>query len=138
MGGIARSWRNGHRERGARTRSGRRRRMPDQMGAKITGAGTSSIVVEGVSRLKAPVIRAAGPHRDRYHAMAVAMTGGDVLLEAHGPNCCNPHSTRCHRRAARFLRPMRASALRAMAVASVRSRSRRSRIQVFRPICRHN
>lgn len=53
-----------------------------KMGAKIEGAGTSRIVVKGVSRL-------GGAHHavlpDRIeagtYAMAVAMTGGDVLLE---------------------------------------------------------
>ncbi|GAU81251.1 UDP-N-acetylglucosamine 1-carboxyvinyltransferase [Bosea sp. BIWAKO-01] len=53
-----------------------------KMGAKIEGAGTSQIVVKGVSRL-------GGAHHavlpDRIetgtYAMAVAMTGGDVLLE---------------------------------------------------------
>ena len=54
----------------------------NKMGAKIAGAGTSRIVVEGV-----PTLRGAR-HRvlpDRIetgtYAMAVAMTGGDVLLE---------------------------------------------------------
>ncbi len=53
-----------------------------KMGARITGAGTSRIVVEGVSRL-------GGAHHtvlpDRIetgtYAMAAAMTGGDVLLQ---------------------------------------------------------
>ena len=53
-----------------------------KMGAKIEGAGTSRIVVTGVSRL-------GGAHHavlpDRIeagtYAMAVAMTGGDVVLE---------------------------------------------------------
>jgi UDP-N-acetylglucosamine 1-carboxyvinyltransferase len=52
------------------------------MGAKITGAGTSTIVIEGVTSL------AGARHRvlpDRIetgtYAMAVAMTGGDVILE---------------------------------------------------------
>jgi UDP-N-acetylglucosamine 1-carboxyvinyltransferase len=53
-----------------------------KMGAKIEGAGTERIVIEGVPRLD-------GAHHhvlpDRIetgtYAMAVAMTGGDVLLE---------------------------------------------------------
>ncbi|MBD3846827.1 UDP-N-acetylglucosamine 1-carboxyvinyltransferase [Bosea sp. SSUT16] len=53
-----------------------------KMGAKIEGAGTSRIVVTGVARL-------GGAHHavlpDRIetgtYAMAVAMTGGDVMLE---------------------------------------------------------
>jgi UDP-N-acetylglucosamine 1-carboxyvinyltransferase len=54
----------------------------NKMGAKIAGAGTSRIVVEGVSKL------AGARHRvlpDRIetgtYAMAVAMTGGNLLLE---------------------------------------------------------
>src|SRR6195256_5175374 len=54
----------------------------NKMGAKINGAGTGQIVVEGVAKL--------GGARDRVlpdrietgtYAMAVAMTGGDVMLE---------------------------------------------------------
>lgn len=58
-----------------------------KMGARIEGAGTSRIVVTGVSRL-------GGAHHtvlpDRIetgtYAMAVAMTGGDVLLEGARPD----------------------------------------------------
>ena len=54
----------------------------NKMGAKVTGAGTSRIVVEGVAKL-------GGAHHrvlpDRIetgtYAMAAAMAGGDVLLE---------------------------------------------------------
>ncbi|MGW9329662.1 UDP-N-acetylglucosamine 1-carboxyvinyltransferase [Bosea sp. NPDC055594] len=54
----------------------------NKMGAKIEGAGTSTITIRGVGRL-------GGTHHavlpDRIetgtYAMAVAMTGGDVLLE---------------------------------------------------------
>jgi len=54
----------------------------NKMGAKITGAGTSRIMVEGVAKL-------GGAHHrvlpDRIetgtYAMAAAMAGGDVLLE---------------------------------------------------------
>ncbi|MCU4179323.1 UDP-N-acetylglucosamine 1-carboxyvinyltransferase [Bosea sp. BH3] len=57
-----------------------------KMGAKIEGAGTSRIVVTGVSRL-------GGAHHavlpDRIetgtYAMAVAMAGGDVMLEGARP-----------------------------------------------------
>ena len=57
-----------------------------KMGAKITGHGTSRIVVQGVSRLNGarhPVL----PDRIETgtYAMAVAMTGGDVLLEGARP-----------------------------------------------------
>ncbi len=57
-----------------------------KMGAKISGPGTSRIVIEGVSRLNGarhPVL----PDRIETgtYAMAVAMTGGDVLLEGARP-----------------------------------------------------
>src|SRR6476619_3990107 len=54
----------------------------NKMGAKITGAGTSQIVVEGVAKLNGARHRVL-PDRIETgtYAMAVAMTGGDVLLE---------------------------------------------------------
>jgi UDP-N-acetylglucosamine 1-carboxyvinyltransferase len=52
-----------------------------RMGAKIEGAGTSRIVVEGVSRLNGATHEVL-PDRIETgtYAMAVAMTGGDVTL----------------------------------------------------------
>ena len=54
----------------------------NKMGARITGAGTSRIVVEGVAKLNGARHRVL-PDRIETgtYAMAVAMTGGDVLLE---------------------------------------------------------
>ena len=54
----------------------------NKMGAKITGAGSSRIVIEGVSKLNGARHRVL-PDRIETgtYAMAVAMTGGDVLLE---------------------------------------------------------
>jgi UDP-N-acetylglucosamine 1-carboxyvinyltransferase len=53
-----------------------------KMGAKITGAGTSTIRIEGVSRLNG-ARHSVMPDRIEAgtYAMAVTMTGGDVLLE---------------------------------------------------------
>src|SRR5436309_8634467 len=53
-----------------------------KMGAKISGVGTSRIVIEGVSRLNG-ARHSVLPDRIETgtYAMAVAMTGGDVLLE---------------------------------------------------------
>ncbi len=53
-----------------------------KMGAKITGAGTSTIRIEGVDRLHG-AWHEVMPDRIEAgtYAMAVAMTGGDVLLE---------------------------------------------------------
>ena len=58
----------------------------NKMGAKISGAGTSRIVVEGVSRLNG-ARHSVLPDRIETgtYAMAVAMTGGDVLLQGARP-----------------------------------------------------
>jgi UDP-N-acetylglucosamine 1-carboxyvinyltransferase len=58
----------------------------NKMGAKITGAGTSRIVVEGVARLDG-ARHAVLPDRIETgtYAMAVAMAGGDVLLQNARP-----------------------------------------------------
>jgi UDP-N-acetylglucosamine 1-carboxyvinyltransferase len=58
----------------------------NKMGAKISGAGTSRIVVEGVTRLGSAQHRVL-PDRIETgtYAMAVAMAGGDVLLENARP-----------------------------------------------------
>jgi UDP-N-acetylglucosamine 1-carboxyvinyltransferase len=57
-----------------------------KMGAKIQGAGTSEIVVEGVSRLHGATHDVL-PDRIETgtYAMAVAMTGGDLVLENTRP-----------------------------------------------------
>jgi UDP-N-acetylglucosamine 1-carboxyvinyltransferase len=58
----------------------------NKMGAKISGAGTSRIVVEGVPKLHG-ARHAVLPDRIEAgtYAMAVAMTGGDVLLQHARP-----------------------------------------------------
>jgi UDP-N-acetylglucosamine 1-carboxyvinyltransferase len=58
----------------------------NKMGAKITGAGTSRIVVEGVDSLNG-ARHSVLPDRIETgtYAMAVAMTGGDVLLQNARP-----------------------------------------------------
>jgi UDP-N-acetylglucosamine 1-carboxyvinyltransferase len=58
----------------------------NKMGARISGAGTSRIVVEGVARLGGARHRVL-PDRIETgtYAMAVAMTGGDVMLEGARP-----------------------------------------------------
>ncbi|HZP75432.1 MAG TPA: UDP-N-acetylglucosamine 1-carboxyvinyltransferase [Pseudolabrys sp.] len=58
----------------------------NKMGAKISGAGTSRIVVEGVARLNG-ARHSVLPDRIETgtYAMAVAMTGGDVLLQNARP-----------------------------------------------------
>jgi UDP-N-acetylglucosamine 1-carboxyvinyltransferase len=58
----------------------------NKMGAKISGAGTSRIVIDGVPKLNSARHRVL-PDRIETgtYAMAVAMTGGDVLLENARP-----------------------------------------------------
>jgi UDP-N-acetylglucosamine 1-carboxyvinyltransferase len=58
----------------------------NKMGAKISGAGTSRIVVEGVAKLHGAT-HSVLPDRIETgtYAMAVAMTGGDVVLQNARP-----------------------------------------------------
>jgi UDP-N-acetylglucosamine 1-carboxyvinyltransferase len=58
----------------------------NKMGAKISGAGTSRILVEGVTKLHG-ARHAVLPDRIETgtYAMAVAMTGGDVVLQNTRP-----------------------------------------------------
>jgi len=58
----------------------------NKMGARISGAGSSRIEIEGVSRLSGAHHRVL-PDRIETgtYAIAVAMTGGDVLLEGARP-----------------------------------------------------
>jgi UDP-N-acetylglucosamine 1-carboxyvinyltransferase len=58
-----------------------------KMGARISGAGSSTIHVEGVARLKA-ARHAVLPDRIETgtYAMATAMTGGDVMLAGARPD----------------------------------------------------
>lgn len=52
------------------------------MGARIEGAGTSTIRIDGVERLRGARHRVVSDRIEAgTYAMAVAMTGGDVLLE---------------------------------------------------------
>ena len=57
------------------------------MGARITGAGTATITIDGVDRLSGARV-AVIPDRIETgtYAMAVAMTGGDVVLEGARPD----------------------------------------------------
>jgi len=59
----------------------------NKMGARIRGAGTSTIEISGVARLHGACHRVL-PDRIEAgtYATAVAMTGGDILLEGVGPD----------------------------------------------------
>ena len=84
------------------------------MGAKIAGAGTATIHIQGVDRLGA-ARHAVMPDRIETgtYAFAVAMTGGDVLLEgASGALLEAPLQAARPRSAPRSPPPIRASASR--------------------------
>src|SRR5690606_12353384 len=57
------------------------------MGAKVSGAGTSTIVIDGDASLSGATHQVI-PDRIETgtYAMAVAMTGGDVILEGARPD----------------------------------------------------
>ena len=96
----------------------------NKMGAKISGAGTSRIVIEGVAKLNGARHRVL-PDRIETgtYAMAVAMTGGDVLLQNARAGAAAGGARRAGAgRRRRSRRPMTASASPATAPASTRSR----------------
>ncbi len=92
----------------------------NKMGARISGAGTSRIVVEGVPKLHGARHRVL-PDRIETgtYAMAVAMTGGDVLLENARARAAAGGARRARAgRRRRSQPPMQACAWRATARAS--------------------
>ena len=112
----------------------------NKMGAKIAGAGTARIVVEGVPRLHG-ARHAVLPDRIETgtYAMAVAMTGGDVLLQNARPELLQAGARRAWRKPARpSRRPTRASAFPATAPILRRSRCRPRRSPASPPTCRRN
>ena len=93
------------------------------MGAKISGAGTPTIHIDGVESLSGARHRVI-PDRIETgtYAMAVAMTGGDVLLEGARPDLLQTAPRRDRARPApRSRRSRPASASIATATASSRS-----------------
>ena len=84
----------------------------NKMGARISGIGTSRLIVEGVTRLGG-ARHSVLPDRIETgtYAMAAAMTGGDVMLEGARPEL-SAGGARCDRPepAPRSRRPTRASA----------------------------
>ena len=86
-GGLARERRDRDRERGARAGGGRRRRMPDQDGRE--DLRRRHLAHRGRRACRGSTARAIAVLPDRIetgtYAMAVAMTGGDVLLEGARP-----------------------------------------------------
>ncbi len=110
------------------------------MGAKISGAGTSTITIEGVTSLSGARHRVL-PDRIETgtYAMAVAMAGGDVVLEntdvraaRHGAGNASP------RRRRDFADRTTASASGATAPASSRSISSPIPSRASRPTCRRS
>ena len=112
----------------------------NKMGAKISGAGTSRIVVEGVPRLSG-ARHSVLPDRIETgtYAMAVAMTGGDVLLEGARPELLQAAldvlvQAGVDDHADQQRHPRRAQRRRA----SPRSTSRPRRSRASRPTCRRS
>ncbi len=103
-----------------------------KMGARISGAGTSTIEVEGVTSL-CGARHAVMPDRIEAgtYAMAVAMTGGDVLLAGARAEFYRRRSMCCRPLARRSPRPMKAFAFIATAPASRPSMSRRRPFPAF-------
>ena len=81
----------------------------NKMGARITGAGTSRIVIEGVPRLSG-ARHSVLPDRIETgtYAMAVAMTGGDVVLEGRAAGAAAVRARRPRRRRAPMITPTNA------------------------------
>ena len=124
-GGGARQRHHRDRERRARARDRRRRRLPQQDGRAGSPApaprASSSRACRGCSGARHRVL----PDRIETgtYAMAVAMTGGDVLLRRRAAGTAAGGARRARRRPApRSRRPTTASASRATAPASRRSR----------------
>ena len=112
----------------------------NKMGARISGAGTSQIIIEGVPKL-AGARHSVLPDRIETgtYAMAVAMTGGDVLLEGARPDLLQSALDVLAGTGAEPSRHQpRASASPATAAASRRSMCRPRRFPVSRPICRRS
>ena len=112
----------------------------NKMGARISGAGTRRIVVEGVAKLNG-ARHAVLPDRIETgtYAMAVAMAGGDVLLAERAPRTVAGRARRARAAPAPpSRRPIRASASRATARDCRRSMSRPRRFRNSRPICRRS
>ena len=110
-----------------------------KMGARISGAGTSQIVIEGVTRLNGarhPVL----PDRIETgtYAMAVAMTGGDVLLQGAQPELLQAGLDAIAEAGAAVSTTNEGIRVNAMAPGLIRLPFRPRRFPGFRPICRRN
>ena len=111
-----------------------------KMGARIKGAGTREIEVEGVARLNGAHHRVL-PDRIEAgtYAAAVAMTGGDVLLEGIGPDLLQEALDALAQAGAECeFRTIAACGSSATAPAFRRSRSRPRRSPASPPICRRS
>ena len=112
----------------------------NKMGARVTGAGTPRIVVEGVSKAsRRAAHRAAGPDRDRHLCDG---GGDDRRRRAAGRRAARTAAIGARRADAGRRRSSpsttKASASPATAPASARSRFRPRRFRAFPPICRRS
>ena len=110
-----------------------------KMGAKISGAGTPRIVVDGVTKLHG-ARHTVLPDRIETgtYAMAVAMTGGDVQLAGARPELVQSALDVLARPAPSSPSTMRASVSPAMVPASIRSRYRLRRSRASPPTSKRN
>ena len=112
----------------------------DKMGARIHGAGTSTIEIHGVAALNGAHHRVL-PDRIEAgtYATAVAMTGGDILLEGVGEDLFKrPLEALGESGATVVERQSRRAACGATARESTRSTSRPRPSRASRPTCRRS
>ncbi len=110
----------------------------NKMGARISGAGTPRIVIEGVAKLSG-ARHAVLPDRIETgtYAMAVAMAGGDILLQNARPELLQAALDVIEQTGATVASDQPGHPHRAQRRAtSNRSRSRPRRSPTSRPICR--
>ena len=139
-GGFARQWPYAYRQCGARAGDRRSCRLPQQDGREDQGGRA----VRGRDRgRRQPLWRAPRVLPDRIeagtYAMAVAMAGGDVMLEGASPGLCKARSTRSNTPAPKCRRHQRGhQGAPQRGRADGRSTSPPRRFPAFRPICRPN
>ncbi len=111
----------------------------NKMGARISGAGTSTIEIEGVARLGG-ARHAVLPDRIEAgtYAMAVAMTGGDVMLEGARADLLSGAVEALEQSGARLDSSSEGLRVRRNGAGIRPWISRRRRSLAFRPTCRRS
>ena len=110
-----------------------------KMGAKIEGIGTSTLRIQGADRLEGAVHSVLADRIETgTFALAVAATGGDVLLEGARPELLKTALDALAKTGVESRRPTAASASSRNGHGIEPVRSRRSRSPASRPICRRS